>query len=262
MSGIHKAGLRAFLCIAMAALLFCAVLFAGCSAQQETSSLPAAPAPSASLPAPDSAPAEPLPEEPAETIPVDFEALQQQNPDIYAWLSLPDAGIDHPVLRREGSDDYYLRLDVDGNYAIGGSLYTQASYNSADFSDPVTIIYGHSMDDGSMFGRLQAWCQDHPFGADTVFTIYQPGRRLTYRVFAAVPYDNTHVLYYNDFSDESAFRSFFEDRVFAVRDLQAVLDPSFRPEYGQNVVMLSTCLRGDSNRRYLVMGLLAEDVSL
>lgn len=257
MNGMRRFPLRAFLSVS-AALLLCAMLFYGCGTQS-TSSLSVSSAPaSLSQSAAQSAPSS---GEPAETVPVDFDALKAQNADIYAWLSMPDAGIDYPVLQREGSDEYYLRLDLDGTYSIGGSLFTESSYNGTDFSDPVTLIYGHSMDDGSMFGQLEAWCQQHAFGEDTTFTIYQPSRRLVYRVFAAVPYDDSHVLYYHDFSDEKVFRAFFDQEVFGVRDLHAVLDPDCKPETGDKVVVLSTCLRGDSTRRYLVMGLLVSDES-
>lgn len=259
MNKLHRPPIRAFLCAAAAALLLCAALLSGCGAQ-ESSSLPASSAPVSVSQS--TAPSAPSSSEPEEKIPVDFDALKAQNADIYAWLSMPDAGIDYPILRREGSDEYYLRKDIEGNYSVAGSLFTESSYNEADFSDPVTLIYGHSMDDGSMFGQLEAWCQQHAFGEDTTFTIYQPGRRLTYRVFAAVPYDDSHVLYYHDFTDESVFRKFFEENVFSVRDLHAVLDADCKPEPDDHVVMLSTCLRGDSTRRYLVMGLLVSDESL
>lgn len=207
----------------------------------------------------------PTPGQPPETvapieIPVDFSELQAGNPDIYAWLSLPDAGIDYPVVQRFGDDSYYLRRDVDGKYAIGGSLFTEFRYNVTDFSDPVTVIYGHAMDNGTMFGQLQSWSQTADLGENAGFTIYQPGRRLTYRVFAAVPYDSSHVLYYHNFHEEQVYTEFFGD-VFATRDLHAVLDPEGRPEYGDKVVILATCLRGNSSRRFLVMGVLTEDTT-
>lgn len=189
---------------------------------------------------------------------VDFAAWQERNPDIYAWLRMPQAGIDEPVLRHEGQDEYYLRKNVDGKYAIAGSLFVEYSYNNANLSDPVTMIYGHNMDDGAMFGQLETWALQTELSEDTTFTIYQPDRELTYRVFAAVPYDDSHVLYYNDFSDEAVFDKFFEN-VMETRDLSARVDKSVKITSDDKVVVLSTCLTGDSNRRFLVMGVLTED---
>lgn len=191
--------------------------------------------------------------------PVDFEALQAKNPEIYAWLSFPEAGVDDPVLQRLGAendeeDEFYLNRDVSGNPSNAGSLFTQYRYNSTDFSDPVTVIYGHRR---SLFGQLQSWCQQARLGEDTTFTIYLPGHRLTYRVFAGIPYNDSHVMYYHDFTDERVYTKFFKD-VFATRDMRANLDWSGAPSFGDKVVILATC-QEDETQRYLTMGVLVED---
>ena len=195
-------------------------------------------------------------------MPERYKQLRADYPDIYALLEMEATAIDYPVLQRAGADDYYLRKDLDGNYAVAGSLFTEGSYNTTDFSDPVTIIYGHDMADGSMFGSLQPYCETMALDEDALFYIYQPDRRLTYQIFAAVPYDNSHILYYNDFSNEQVFENFFAD-IFATRSFHANLAPELGPEPGDRVVILSTCLRGDPTytERFLVMGVLIEDTA-
>lgn len=245
------------------AVIICLVLLLRPAAELPPAPAPSTPSPSFSEP-PVSVSPDPSPEpsEPDELeIPVDFEALQAENPDIYAWISFPEAGIDYPILQRFGNDDYYLRRDVNGNSSSAGSLYTEYRYNVTDFSDPVTIIYGHNMNNGSMFGTLQLWFQQAELGEDTTFTIYQPGRRLTYRLFAGVPHDSSHVLYYNNFHKEEDYTAFF-DKTYASRDFQAVLDPEGAPSYENEdrVVILSTCLRGNRTNRFLAMGVLIEDI--
>ena len=192
------------------------------------------------------------------SIPVDFEQLQAENPDVIAWLRFPGTTADYPIYRREGEDDYYLRRDGDGKDSIAGELYIQASYNASDFSDPVTVIYGHNMDDGSMLGGLQPYCETIALDETDVFYLYQPERRLTYRVFAAVPYDNSHILYYNDFTTETGYDQFFR-LIYSTRDLHANLNRELIPSFGDRVVILSTCLNGDNSSRFLVMGVLTED---
>lgn len=191
--------------------------------------------------------------------PVDFTDMQRRNPDIYAWLQVPGADVNHPVAQHPGEDEYYLHSDLYGNYSDGGSLFTQATYNGLDLEDPVTIIYGHEMEDGSMFGSLQPWAARLDLEEEAAeFFIYQPGRRLTYRVFAAVPWTDDHILYKYDFREEWNYESFFEE-VLSVRSLDARLAPEQAPEYGERVVILETCLAGDDSKRYLVMGVLEED---
>lgn len=193
-------------------------------------------------------------------IPVDFPALQAENPDIYAWIQIPGTEINYPILQRFGDNDYYLRRDVEGNYSQAGTLFTQFQYNVTDFSDPVTVVYGHDMDDGSMFGSLQHYCSSLSLDDSPVFYIYQPGRRLTYQIFAAIPYDNSHILYYHNFHDEAVFEDFFAD-IYGIRSLYANVAPEDGPSPEDKVVILSTCLEGDNTKRFLVMGVLTEDVA-
>lgn len=194
--------------------------------------------------------------------PVDWEKLHAITQDIYAYIEMPKANISYPIVQRAGDDSYYLRRDVYGNYSVPGSVFTEYSYNSTDFRDPVTLVYGHAIvSDGSMFGSLQSYMQSTTIDTSTTFTIYLPGRQLNYQIFAAVPYDKSHVLYYNDFTQEQEFTRFFEN-VFQTRSLYANTNREYAPEFGDQVVILSTCLNGGTSQRYLVMGKLVEEIPL
>lgn len=198
-------------------------------------------------------------EQDGEICPIDFDVLQAQNPDIYAWLQVPGADVNHPVAQRPGEDEFYLHSDLNGNYSDGGSLFTQETYNGLDFEDPVTVIYGHEMEDGSMFGSLQPWAAGVDLNENVQFYVYLPGERLTYRVFAAVPWNSGHILYYYDFSKEERFEDFFEE-VLSIRSLNARIASELAPTFGDRVVILETCLTGDDTMRYLVIGVLTSDV--
>ena len=73
-------------------------------------------------------------------IPIDFAALQEQNPEVYAWIQIQDTNIDYPILQREGDNGYYLDHTIDGEKKTEGSIFTE-DYNSKDFEDPNTVIY-------------------------------------------------------------------------------------------------------------------------
>lgn len=97
---------------------------------------------------------------------IDFETLRSVNADAVAWLYSPNTVIDYPVMR---ADDYnqYLRHLPDGTYNASGSLFLD--YNcAADFSDRLSIIYGHHMRSGKMFASLaeykrQKYFDEHPY---------------------------------------------------------------------------------------------------
>ena len=191
--------------------------------------------------------------------PVDWESLQEQNGDIYAWLEVPGTEIAYPVVQRFGDDTFYLRHNLQGEYSAAGEIFSEYRYNTKDFSDPVTLLYGHNMKNGSMFGTLQEYAQTLTLDDDAVFYVYLPDRRLTYQIFAALPHDDRHILHYHNFSQEKAYTAFF-DEVFATKNLYANLAPEYRPDYGDQVVILTTCFQGDNTQRYLMMGVLKEEV--
>lgn len=193
--------------------------------------------------------------------PLNWNELKSLNEDIYAWIEMPGTEIALPIVQRFGDDSYYLRRDVYGNYSAPGTVFTEYQYNTTSFDDPVTLVYGHDMKNGTMFGPLQDYIPQLSLDDSSVFYIYQPQRKLIYQIFAALPYDKSHIMYYNDFSTEQGFTQFFEE-VFAARDLRANLNAQAAPEVGDKVVILSTCLRGDNTHRYLVMGKLIEEVPL
>lgn len=188
--------------------------------------------------------------------PVDFGALQSVNSDIYAWLQVGGTEINYPVLQHGSDNGYYLTHDSDGNYSANGALFTQSAYNGRSFDDPVTVIYGHRMGSGSMFGNLKNDFSNWEFfNNNRSITVYLPDKKLDYKIFAAVPYSNEHILYQHNFSNENEFNAFF-DNIFSITEEGAQLDPSARPAFGDKIVVLSTCLQVNRSRRFLVMGAL------
>lgn len=185
--------------------------------------------------------------------PVDFDALWNMNPDIYAWLYIPGTQVNYPVLQREGEDGYYLNHNSEGKRDVNGAIFTERTYNGKDFSDPATLIYGHYTDSGIMFGGLQAAYSDlEGLEQFREIIVYLPDQELHYEVFAGVPHGKEHILYYYDFSDPEEYRAFVEEAL-SVRSIGASVDKDAEPSTDDKLLILSTCLRGDGNRRYLVM---------
>ncbi len=187
---------------------------------------------------------------------LDFDALNQINPDIYAWIEIKDSKVDYPVLQSPTSDAKYLSTGFNNVPYIGGAIFTEASYNSRDFNDPVTTIYGHTMSSGTLFGQLESlYSDEQSFQENRRICIYQPDSVSVYRVFAAVPYENIHIMYNYDFSVQYWFENFFEG-VRQIRALNANMDEEAFPVWGDKVIILSTCMKSDSSKRFLVMAVL------
>jgi len=190
---------------------------------------------------------------PAYVSPVDFEALWRMAPDIYAWLYIPGTEVNYPILQKEGDDSFYLDHSSEGKPSQRGAIFTEETYTKKDFSDPVTLVYGHNMRSGAMFGDLQETYSDQD-GLETYrdIVVYLPERELHYEVFAAVPYDMRHILYYNDFTDPEVFQKFLE-KILSVRSINANIDENAKITVEDQLLILSTCLKGDRDRRYLVL---------
>lgn len=185
--------------------------------------------------------------------PIDFDALQAQNPDIYAWLTVPNTDIDYPLVQRAGDDDFYLTHDSDGNENATGAIFTESAYNGTSMDDPVTVAYGHQMHTGAMFGNLQALYS----GPDSLtdygeIVVYLPEKELHYAVFAAVPYDNRHILYNFDFTSARRYNAFLNS-IYDVRAIGAQFSETVVPSTDDKLLILSTCLQGNSQKRYLVL---------
>lgn len=189
----------------------------------------------------------------AYTSPIDFKSLQAENEDIYAWLEIPGTDISYPILQHPTEDEYYLRRDYKGNHAIAGCLFTEHSYNSTSFDDPMTVIYGHDMDNGEMFGSLQTiYADEASFTEHQEIIIYLPDRELHYTVFAAVPFDKAHILYNYDFSRTRVADIFYQD-ILSTRALGACVDQKAYKGADARSITLSTCLKGNNQKRFLVI---------
>lgn len=184
--------------------------------------------------------------------PIDFESLKASNSDIYAWIEIPDTPVSYPILNRAGDNSYYLRRNSERKYDVKGCIFTE-DYNSLDFTDPVTVIYGHTMKSGEFFGSFEKnYSNPTYFEEHRRVNIYLPDKELHYKVYAALPYYTTHLLYYYNFSNRLVFNSFFDD-ISSTRVLNATIDAESQPEFGEKVIVLSTCLLNDSTQRFLVL---------
>ena len=177
--------------ICMAVLLF-AMTMAGVGCSQKEAE-PAAVSDSSAAPSASSA-AEPQPTAPpaGEVIPtIDRQAelaqARAKNPDAVAWLYIPGAEVDDPVMQAE-DNGYYLNLDETGAYAMWGCYYAHCEnqVGGRDELDKNTTIFGHSASncdpDGPKFTKLYrymdaAFVKQHPYlylsvdGEDMIFQI-------------------------------------------------------------------------------------------
>ena len=186
-------------------------------------------------------------------VPVDFASLTAKYPDVYAWIRIPGTRVDYPIVQREGNNAYYLNHTVEGKKRSEGAIYTE-DYNHKDFEDANTVIYGHNMKNGSMFKALHKY-RDRKFMEEhSKILIYQEGRILTYKVFAAYIYDSRHLMMSFDFEDENVFRNYLNS-ILTKKDMRGNIDVTVSVTSADRIITLSTCNNNDK-QRYLVQAVL------
>lgn len=188
--------------------------------------------------------------------PVDFVALHQVNPDIYAWINIPDTVIDYPVLCRDDDNSYYLTHTANGEKRSYGSIFSE-TYNKKDFSEFNTVLYGHNMKNGTMFGTLKKFRDLTYFNSHEYINIYQPGRIMKYRIFAAYTRDNKHLLFHYNFNDLVVCRRYLEE-IASIHSMSAHINADIPVKETDRILTLSTCTSSPSER-FLVQGVLVYD---
>lgn len=198
---------------------------------------------------PEEEPAQETEEEPV-SIPIDFDALIQRNPEVYAWITIPGTAIDYPVLQSETDNSYYLTHTIDRTQSPEGAIYTE-NYNSRDFEDPNTVIYGHDMKNGSMFQNLLYYQDRSFFDTNREVIVYTPDAIRRYRIFAAYVYDDRHLMQSFDFNDREAFARYLNG-ILSIRDMNSCIDIATEIGEDDKILTLSTCYGLQDDARYLV----------
>lgn len=170
-------------------------------------------------------------------------AVRENSPiseEMAAWITIDGTGIDYPVM--QGSDNIkYLNTDPFGNYALSGSIFLD-SRNSPDFSDEYSLIYGHHMEYGKMFGALDEFLNGSYLNQHRTGTLII-GRNAeeTYpvEVFASMRASA---------KDDAVF----EPGDPAVRQFIKEHAEVYTADSERRIIALSTCAEGDSVSRVLV----------
>ena len=86
-------------------------------------------------------------------IQVDFASLSAINPDIVGWVYIEDTGVNYPVVQGE-DNEYYLHHTFEGRENFSGAIFMDTTC-SPDFSSDNSILFGHNLKTGEMFGALK-----------------------------------------------------------------------------------------------------------
>ncbi len=193
---------------------------------------------------------------------VDFSVLLEMDSNVIGWLSIPAIAVEYPVMqykddaayKAEHGEEYYLNRTIGGEPMYAGSIFMD-SQCLASLEDPSSIIFGHNVKNGMMFGRLKELKEQAAVDANPCFWIVRKdGIALCYRIFSVHetdPKSDTYTLFrhngknFLNWAKKEAERSIIKAEV----ELTSA----------SKIVVLSTCT-DDSAHRLVVLGVLEETV--
>lgn len=189
---------------------------------------------------------------------INWSKIQEDNPDLYSWIYIPNTNVDYPVAQagKNESDDFYLTHNTNKETEFAGAIYTERQ-NARDYSDPVTVLYGHNMNNGTMFNSLHKFEDSTFFKKNKYIYIYMPNHRLTYKIYSAYVYDDRHILNSFDFSDKKTLKKYL--KYTTNPDSLSKNTRNVTLNVNSKIITLSTCTNGAENTRYLVQGVLIKD---
>ena len=170
------------------------------------------------------------------------------SPEQMAWLVMDDTTIDYPVMQA-GDNIKYLNTDPYGEYRMTGSISLDYR-NAPDFSDGYSLIYGHHMVSGAMFGALDGY-RDRAY-----FDAHRTGRLVTCDAVYAV---HTFAVAHSSVASDSAMFSLHGRSPGEVLShLEQTAQYYVSPAEGQRIIALSTCSYDRFEDRLMVFVTLEE----
>ena len=179
---------------------------------------------------------------------VDFDLLRGVNPEVVGWIYCEGTKINYPVC--QGTDnEYYLHYSYEKQEDNCGAIFADAQ-TAPGFVDSNTVLYGHNMNDGSMFAGLELWrdqayFEEHPFM--WLLTPETDYKVVLFSGHAVSAYSDIYTIFRGPMPELTAY---LEENL-ARSDFNALvgeLDPE------AHYVVLSTCAYDFEEARYVLHG--------
>lgn len=192
-------------------------------------------------------------ETPEKPFTVDFAKLKELNEDSIAWLDVYKFDLSYAVVQAP-DNDFYLHRDMNKEYSLAGTLFMDYENNS-DFSDFNTIIYGHNMKNGSMFGKLKKYKSVDFYKENPYIDIFLEGKKYRYQVFSAHDVSVFSTNTYDNVSTNEGQKQVIINEMMS----SALYSTGIEVTTEDKILTLSTCVDSlDDDYRFMVNAKLIE----
>lgn len=184
-----------------------------------------------------------------------LEALRQINAAAFAWIKVEGTRVDYPVVQSpEGDNDYYLSHGLDRTYSVSGAIFLDYANNRKLSENRNSCIYGHNMNDGTMFQTIMNYRNFNQFrnGSIEIYTADGIYLCTPFAVYDALP---TESFFRTSFADDAEFEAFLSE----IRE-KSMFTSSETVTAADRIVTLITCTNTVTDKRFVVHAVLRDTV--
>lgn len=186
---------------------------------------------------------------------LDLASLQAVNPEVIGWILIGGTEISYPLLQHE-DNSYYLTHSWDNQQNRLGSIFLECQ-SSPELTDFHTLVYGHNMENSTMFSDLKLFADADYLQAHPYIYIATAAGVYRYEIFSFYEAAITDQTYQIGFADDDQKLSFLEHCVSS-----ALAPTGISPDLNDRIITLSTCTNYNRNTRFVLQarleGLTAE----
>ena len=186
---------------------------------------------------------------------VDFDALAKVNSDVKAWIYIDGTGINYPIVQTT-DNTMYLHRTFEGTDSFIGAIFLDAGC-AADFSSENSIVYGHNLKNGQMFGMLKKhydtnYNEDADYKEHQKIWIITPEAEMEYQVFAAreIDVNEDADVYTIGFASEEEYDAYLKTAVE-----KSLYNLGTKTESTEDMLTLSTCTSSSEAGRFIVQAI-------
>ena len=174
--------------------------------------------------------------------------LMKLNKDVVGWIKIFDTHISYPVVQGKDNQEY-LNKDVFGEFSFSGSIFLDYR-NACDFTESYSIIYGHHMEYGAMFGDVVEFKNDDYFQEHKTGALFLLDDTYKITLFACVETQEFDNKIYNPIvqgkDNLDTLLKYIKDEAVQYRDISL--------NHDDKIIGLSTCAEAGTNERVVLFG--------
>ena len=184
---------------------------------------------------------------------IDFDALTEVNKDVIGWIFIEGTDINYPLLKGK-TNKQYLFQSYEKKYAVAGSIFLDYRC-SEDFSDYNTVVYGHNMKNGTMFGDIDKFADREYLLAHTTAYLSFPAETRRYHIYAWLAVGSLDAEIYQNLNagtqeERERFLSYVSEKATYIND-------SLTPSASDKFLVLSTCNNANTAERHILVAFMS-----